>query len=551
MHAPRTTTAALASLTCALALSACSGGGSAAKAPQEVKLTTTTPAAGKPLDSVTWNLTTGEPTTLDPARVGDYSPSTVGSNLCEPLVRLKADYSYKPGLATSWHRPDSRTLVLELRKGVTFWNGRPMTSKDVVASLLRQRDPATQAVTPQAFTAVSTIKATGKHQVTVRFKASDQLFVKYLIGGFGQVSEASYLRKAGKAYGTAKGGLMCTGPFELTRWESGESITAVRNDAYWDTSLRPKAKKLTFKFITDQSTLTSALLSGQIDGSYEIPSTTARALRDSKAGHLYYGPSAQTAYLYPTSGASPLADRRIARALSLVLDRDALIRNVYDGAAQKLKTVIPSMVWKNSKAADVYAKAYDRLPAVPAVDLAGARKLVGEAAPKQRTISIAMPAGDQQSLQTLTFLQAGAKKIGLKVDIRQLQPTQMSSLFYDPSVRKGLDATVVVGYVEIPDPVTYAELFTAPGSPLNWINYRNPKVTSLLERAKAAESVEENAKLFGQAQALYSDELPIVPLACPYERVFLNKRLSGAPASFAYINMPWAAHLGGTGEGSS
>ncbi|MEU9309410.1 ABC transporter substrate-binding protein [Streptomyces sp. NPDC048256] len=551
MHAPRTalTVTALSTL---LMLSACSSGsGSTASSPQKLKLTTTTPAASGALDEVTWNLPLGEPTTLDPAKVGDYSPSTVVSNLCDPLLRLKADYSVAPGLATSWKRPDPKTLVLELRDDVTFWNGHPMTAKDVVAGLERQRDPATQSVNTQVLSTVSTITATGDHQVTVRFKTPDELFLKYLVNGFGAVSEAAYVKKAGAAYGTAKGGLMCTGPFELKSWKSGESLTAVRNDAYWDTALRPKAAKLTFKFITDASTLTSALLSGQIDGSYEIPSTVAKALRSSDAGTLYYGPSAQTVFVSPTGPDSPLADPRITQALSLVLDRDALVRNVFDGAARKEKTFIPSLVWKTGEASGVYAKGYDALPAVPDADVARAEKLVAQAAPKKRTVTVAMGAGDQQSLQILTFLQAGAKKIGLSIVIKQLQPTQMSGLFYDASLREGLDATMALGYVEIPDPLSYAEMFTSPASPMNWTRYDNAEVTSLLTRARATLDPKKSAELFTRAQALYTEDLAIVPIAVPYERMFLNKRLSGAPASFAYINMPWAAQLGGTGEGTS
>ncbi|MFJ4616899.1 ABC transporter substrate-binding protein [Streptomyces sp. NPDC088812] len=548
MHAPRTALA----VTALLALSACTAGGGTGTSPAEpLKLTATTPAATGTLDEVTWNLPTGEPTTLDPAKVGDYSPNTVEANLCDPLLRLQPDYSLAPGLATAWRHPDDRTLVLDLRTDVTFWDGTPMTARDVVASLTRQGDPATQSVNTQVMASVAAVTATGDHQVTVRFDTPDELFLKYLAGGFGAVSQASYLKKAGTSYGTAEGGLMCTGPFRLTSWKPGESVTAVRNTAYWDASLRPKVKKLTFTFVTDPSTLTSALLSGQIDGSYEIPSTVARALRSSGAGTLYHGPSTQTVFISPTGPDSPLADPRVTRALSLVLDRDALVKNVYDGAAQQQKTFIPSLVWQKSEAADVYAEGYDRLPAVPEVDVARAGKLVDEAAPARRTVTVAMAAGDQQSLQTLTFLQAAAKKIGLTLVIRQLQPTQMSGLFYDPSLREGLDATMALGYVEIPDPLSYAQMFTSPTSPLNWSGYDNPRVTKLLAQSQASLDPRASASSFTQAQALYTEDLPIVPIVCPYERMFLNKRLSGAPASFAYINMPWAARLGGTGGAAS
>ncbi|MGW0333181.1 ABC transporter substrate-binding protein [Streptomyces sp. NPDC003011] len=552
MQAPRTTASVALAACVLLTATACtSGSAGTSTAPAAPKLTTTTPAATGALDNVTWNLPMGEPTTLDPARVGDYSPSTVESNLCDSLLRLKADYSVGPGLASSWDQPDSTTLVLNLRKGVTFWNGHPMTADDVVAGLERQRDPATQSVNATLFASVESIRATGAHQVTVRFTKPDVLFLKALVNGFGAVSEASYVKKAGRSYGTAKGGLMCTGPFELTSWKPGESITVRRNDAYWDTSLKPKARQVTFTFVTDSSTLASALLSGQIDGSYEISSAAARTLRSSSAGTVYYGPSAQTNYLTATSPSSPLADPKIVQALSLVLDRDALVKNVYDGAAQKLKTFVPPFVWQKNEASSVYAKGYDALPAVPGVDVDRAKKLVARATTEQRTISVAIPAGDQQSLQTLTFLRAGGERIGIEIVIKQLQPTQMSGLFYDASLREGLDATMVMGYVEIPEALSYAQLLTASDSLFNWTKYHNDKVSALLGEAQATLDPERSADLFTRAQALYTKDLPLLPIASPYERMFLNKRLSGAPASFAYINMPWAAYLGATGEAAS
>ena len=551
MQAPRTTAPAVGALCLLLTATACTSGSGADPAPRARKLTMSTPSATGSLDSVTWNLPMGEPRTLDSAKIADYSPSTVKANLCDSLLRLKPDYSIAPALASSWSRPSPTTLILNIREGVRFWDGRPLTADDVVASLLRQKDRATQSVNLSLLANVKTITATGTHQVTVDFKAPDEMFLKSLATSFGTVNEAAYMRKAGRSYGSANGRLMCSGPFKLTSWKPGESITATRNANYWDASLRPKVRKLTFKFITDGSTLTSALLSGQVDGSYEINSSSARALQASDVGSLYYGPSAQTNFIAAIGSGSPLADHKIAEALSLVLDRDALIKNVYAGAAQKLKTFIPPLVWQHGAASGVYAKGNDTLPAVPAVNVDKARKLVGQANTRRRTLTIAMAAGDQQTQQTLTFLQAGAKRIGLKIVIKQLQPTQMSGLFFDASLREGLDATMVLGYVEIPDPLSYAQLLTAPTSPFNWTNYRNTKVTSLLAQAQATMRPKTSAALFTQAQALYSKDLPVVPLASPHERMFLNKRLSGAPASFAYINMPWAAHLGGTGKGTS
>jgi peptide/nickel transport system substrate-binding protein len=533
-----------------IATTAACGGGSADPSDEagHTKPTITTPAASGKLDEITWNLPQGEPTTLDPAKVGDYSPNTVEANLCDSLLRLKPDYSYGPGLAESWSAPDPKTLILNLRSGVTFWDGRPLTADDVVYSLTRQQDPNSGSINTVLFANVSSIAKTGPLQVTVTFSKPDELFLKLLSTEVGAVSEMAYAKKARKNYGQVTGGLMCTGPFELTSWKSGQSITITRNRTYWDPALQPKVGKVVFEFITDGNTLSSALLSGQIDGSYEVPLQTMRAVAGSKIGTGHYGIATQSVTLLVASDKSPLADKRLTDALSLVLDRSAIVKNVFGGKATAEKTFIPPAVWHRSEAHTTFQKGYDALPDVPAVDVAAAKKLVAEVNPARRTLVVATPAGDQMSLQILTFLQAGAKEIGLDLQIKQMQTVDFSNVFYDPTARTGLDMVIAFGYIEVPDPLSYAPSFVAPGDLFNWSGYSDPQVTKLLDQARSTPDPVRSAELFNQAQARYASSHPVVSVAAPYERMFMNKRISGAPASFAYINTPWAAMIGGTGR---
>ncbi|WP_432123332.1 ABC transporter substrate-binding protein [Streptomyces sp. S1] len=541
----------LAALTSAglLAVTAC-GGSTAGNghAPGAGRLTTTTPPGGSQVDRVTWALPYGEPTTLDPAKIGDYSPQTVEANLCDTLTRMNPDFSLSPGLARKVTWTDDHTLVLDLRPGVTFWDGSPLTPEDVIHSLERQRDPRTQALYGNYLVAVTSIKATGPLQVTLRTKGYDQTLPKALSTSFGAVGQKAYTEKAGPAYGTAKGGLMCTGPFKLGSWKSGNGITLERNDAYWDTGLKPKAKRVEFRFITNNNTLTSALLSGEVDGTYELPPSSATALGKTDNGAVHLGPSTQNVLLVPGNAESPAADRRLLDALSLVIDRNALIKNVFGGDATTLKSLVPPLTWRGDKAAARFDAAYAALPDVPEPDVEKARKLVAQARPVSRPLVAAIPAGDQRGLQALTFVQAAAKKIGVDIEIKQLQPTEMSSLFYDPSVREGIDLILTFGYVTMPDPASYVAESVTPRGIFNWTGYDNPEVTRLLDRARTSSDPEASAKAYAEAQDLFTSTTPTVFLATTHERMFMNKRISGAPASFAYMNMPWAAHLGGTGE---
>lgn len=522
------------------------GGGNGTS--RATRLTTTTPPGPAGVDRVTWALPYGEPTTLDPAKAGDYSPQTVAANLCDTLMRMNADFSLSPGLARKLTWTDKRSLVLDLRADVTFWDGSRMTPADVVHSLERQTDPKTQALYGNYLSAVTSIKITGPHQVTLRTKTYDQTLPKALSTSFGAVGQRAYTEKAGAAYGTAKGGVMCTGPFELASWKPGDSITLERNDAYWDSRLRPKAGQVVFKFISNGNTLTSALLSGEVDGSYELPPSSATALAKARNGATYLGPSTQNVLLIPGSAESPAADRRLLDALSLTVDRNALIKNVFGGDATTLKSLVPPLTWRGDPAAAQFDAGYKALPAAAKPDLERAKTLMDQVGPVSRPLVAAIPAGDQKGLQTLTFLQAAAKKLGVDIRIRQLQPTEMSSLFYDPSIRRGIDLILTFGYVTMPDPSSYVAEMVTPRGLFNWTNYHNPEVTRLLAQARTASDPTASARAYTEAQALFTPAVPVIYLASTHERMFMSKRISGAPTSFAYMGMPWAAYIGGTAK---
>jgi peptide/nickel transport system substrate-binding protein len=107
----------------------------------------------------------------------------------------------------------------------------------------------------------------------------------------GAVSKQAYVERQGKAYGTPKGGLMCTGPFKLDRWAPGQSVVLTRSDGYWNPRLRPKAGRVELRAVPDQAALTNALPTGEIDGTFFTPVAAIDRLEASGAGTLYRGES--------------------------------------------------------------------------------------------------------------------------------------------------------------------------------------------------------------------------------------------------------------------
>jgi len=548
--AVRLTLACLLVVTGLLVLSACGSSStststspSAGATTSGVKVQFTTAPATGAISTLTWDLTGGEPTTLDYAKAADYSPDITISQMCDYLLRLTPDWKIQPGLAQSWSNPNPTTWVYNIRPNVKFWDGHTLTAADVVYSLQRNMDPKVQPVNGGFFSNVKDIKQTGPLQVTVTFTQPDELFNKEMATIAGGVTEKAYVEKHFSTFGTAKGGVMYTGPYMLKTWSPGSQIVLQKNPDYWDSAYAAKANTVDIKFIVDTSTLTSALLSGQLDGAYEVPATSIPELKSSPNGSLYFGPGLTVAEVVPTGQPGPMADPQLRYALGLALDRSAIVSAVFNGAAVPNNALTPPNAW-DPAAIGIYKAAYAKLPGTTP-DVTQAKQIVSSStADTKKTIVLALLAGDQVELQFASVVQQAASQIGLTVKLKQMQPLDFSNAFFIPSYRKGIDLMITFGYLDIPDPLDYLALFYGPEPIFNWIDYKNPLVLNNVAQARATFDANKRAQLVTEAQAQYMKDEVVIPVANTDEVLFLSNKFSGAPVSFAYIYLPSLAMIG-------
>ncbi len=162
-----------------------------------------------------------------------------------------------------------------------------MTADDVVFSLQRQVNPDTGSYWGVWFQNVASVTKTGPMQVTVQLKSPDVLFGQMMATPAGAVVQKAYVETKGKDYGTAGGGVMCTGPYELTKWSTGAGITITARDDYWDAALKPKVKTVSFTFVRDPATVTNGLLTGSIDGTWTTPISGLTQLKAGANGKVW------------------------------------------------------------------------------------------------------------------------------------------------------------------------------------------------------------------------------------------------------------------------
>lgn len=509
-------------------------------------LLVTTPAATGELDLATWNLPFGEPASLDPIKAFNYPENTVVANLCEGLMQLQPDYSITPNLAEKVDSPDASTYIYTIREGVTFWNGEPMTADDVAYSLSRQLDADEGSYWAGGLTSnIASIELTGEWEVTVSLNEPDATFNSYMVTPVGTVVQQSHREAAGDTYGTPSGGIMCTGPYSVGAWNEGQSISLERNDDYWNTDRMAKTAQVDINFIVDAAAITNALSTGAIDGSYDVPLGSLSALQNSDAGTLYLGRSLQLVAIIGT-GNGAFADPAVREALMMATDREAIAATVFEGTAQASRSLVPNNGW--AYGADAFEDARENL-APTAVDIEGAKKVLeGATTDLTQTIKIVYPAERTYYADIISEISNGATAIGLTVEPEGIPSAQFGAFFSDPEARAGHDAFVTNNYMDVPDPLAFLRTIMGDGGSQNYNEYVDSEVEGLLADAAATVDEEDRADLVTDLQKIAMEDLPWIPIVDPSVRLFMNDRVTGAPASFVYLYYPWAADLGASGN---
>lgn len=496
----------------------------------------TAPAQGE-VDNVNW-LLEDEPDSLDLDTQGSSAGRVVLTNVCERLYQLQPDMSVKPFLAEK-ARAGAKSLVLTVRSGVTFHDGTPLTADDVLWSLKRHSDPDMEQ--GDEFTNVSDIKKTGEREVTVSFKAPDALFTKALAGDAGIVWNKEQVEKAGKEFGTPGQGDACSGPYRLSGWKSGDSITIQRNDDYW--GKKPLTRQVTFHWAAD-SALVNALTTGAADGAYAESTNTASALRGKKGLDQHYGPSTAALVLIPTERGG-LKEPKIRRALSLALDRKGIATSGYGGLVEPWETPVGAGAWGYEKPAFQAAQqAIDGAPASPtAADIEQAKQLVKDAGGSADNPIVIGTDATQGRTVIANAVRAALQRIGLKGQIKTVPTAQFEEYYSEPKARADIDLLVGDWYISKSDPMGFYDNALSDSSN-NWVGFNNPDYDAKVKQALGTIDDAARSRMTIEVQRMFTEAAVWISIAQVPSVLVVNDKLTGAPASMAYLYYPWAADLG-------
>ncbi|MFZ0384180.1 MAG: ABC transporter substrate-binding protein [Solirubrobacteraceae bacterium] len=480
--------------------------------------------------------------TLDPVQAFDYPENSVDTTLCDALQRQSPDGSIGPGLATATY-PTPTKLVLNLRSGPTFWDGHPVTAADVVFSLKRAASPTSGSFYAVVFNRVKSIVATSPSVVTITLSKPDFWLQGELSSMPGIVVEKAYAERQGKKFGTPQGLTMCSGPYEVKKWIPGTSLTEVANPHYWDSTLQPKVHELIFKGIGDDASVTSGFETGAIQGDYPLNISTLPQLQADKNLTVSVGPSNAVDALVIDNLKGPLGNVKVRQALSMAINREALIQALYHGHAQLPRTIENPGAWGYGQS--VFQADWAHLP-VPTVNIARGKQLIKQAGAEGQSITIGTTSSINSLATDANSVRQAAVSIGLKATIDSVSAANYINFFTSASARKGIDTFPTTNYPDYADPAGLYNTLAIPGGSQNYDGFSDPAITSALEDARSTANPDQRAALVAKAGDLIAKQLPWIPLDAPDTLMVTAKQLTGGPDSFVYMGGPWANMIGGS-----
>ena len=292
--------------------------------------------------------------TFDPARQFEYSPPITMRAAYETLVTMTpGDYVHvKPLLAKSWKLTDGgKAWLFQLREGVKFASGNPLTADDVKFSferLLNVKDQpseiadnvaAVEVVDPLTVKVVMADKDQPLLNIlaSVTFAIYDSKTVKAQGG-----TSAKDAEKADKATAWLDQHSAGTGPYVLTSWVRNQEVVLERNKGYWRT---PAAfERVVIRHIGDSAAQLLALRRGDVDAALNLTPDQLQGLAKEPSLRIVAGTSLDYLYMTLTSGADlnkALANRAARQAVAYAIDYDGLIKGLMLGQATRPATFIP------------------------------------------------------------------------------------------------------------------------------------------------------------------------------------------------------------------
>lgn len=442
---------------------------------------------------------------FDPGVVTAASSFDLIGVVYERLVEFDEAGEPQPMLAESWDIPDDQTYIFTLREGVTFHNGQPLTAADVKFTFDRIKDEATASPRVAQFTSIDAIEATDDRTVTFRLNAPYGPFLATLSSGFSSIVPADDSIDL-------QAEMVGTGPFMLESWQQ-DTETVLTAFADYRVAEEPKLATLRYRIMPEESARLAAIRTGEIQLTAIADPLTVESAQQSEGVAVLEQDTTDYYLLGLNCAEAPFDDPKVRQALSLAIDRQAIVDSVFFGRGQVSGPIVPTM--------GEWAQPVEDLPNY-AVDRDQATALLEEAGAANLTFKIVVGSLYQEFENIALVIQDQLAEIGVTVE---LEPVEWGT-FIDRWIARDFQSFVSYNSSgDDPDGALYSAFITDGGT--NAFQFSDAEVDQLLEEGRATTDPDARREIYQQVETLLAEQVPAVFISTRVGFFALRDTVSG------------------------
>lgn len=446
-----------------------------------------------------------DPDFLDPHSAAASMTFMMILNMFEGLLATETDGSIKPAIAEEYEvSEDSLTYTFKLREGVKFHNGEDVTVEDIQYSFERLLGVHTDEPLSSEFDSIDELEARDENTFVITLKEPNSNFLYTLTAlNAAIIPESNDDQQNENPIGT--------GPFQFVEYSPGTKFVMEKNDDYWQDGI-PYLDKVNFAFQTDDDSALLAMQAGEID-IMDIPAHRIPEMEDNFTIDAQEVNSALVVTF--NNEEEPFDDVRVRQAINYAINKDDIIESVFSGYAAKLgSNMSPAM-------GDFYL---DGLEDFYSHDVEKAKELLVEAGyPDGFSTTITISSHRSMYSDIAQVVAENLKEAGIEVEIETVEwGIWLEQIFGD----KNYEMTTI-DITGRPSAYEILNDYLSTNNNENFHNFNNEDFDQVMADALLEDDLEEQIKLYHQAQEILTEEAAAVFVA-DYQFIWtLNPDLEG------------------------
>ncbi len=475
----------------------------------------------------------GEPASLDPHKVSGTWENYVVGDMFVGLTTENEKAEAVPGVAESWTiSEDGRTYTFKLRK--SFWSdGKPLTAEDFVYSMQRILLPETAAEyasllyiiegaealnTGKGDASELAVKAIDPQTLEIKLTGPAPYFLELLTHYTAYPVPKHVIEKVGKLW-TKPENMVVNGPYKLVEWIPNTHIKETKNDKYWDAK-NVVIDDLVFYTQEDRAAVQKRFRAGEIDIAMDFASDQISWLRENMPEETRIAPY-QGVYYYPiNSSIEPFTDVRVRQALSMAVNREAIVDKVLKTGELAAYSFVPPGVAYYENPSEVEWK---NIPFKKRQEMA--KKLLKEAGfDKSNPLALTLRYNTSENHKRVAVAVASMwKQIGVKVELFN---SEVKVHYAD--LKQGDFQVARAGWIaDYNDAQNFLYLLETRTGANNYGRYSNPEYDKLMLEAEMTADLPKRAKLMQKAEAIAMADQPVIPIYHYVSKCLVAKNVIG------------------------